>query len=195
MRIMKNNTNVLLLCMMMLASWCFTACDETMGGDSTLGFPTKTVVAEKYPGDTVLFSFNVSYNWRLTSDKDWCRVDGDYKSTSGKPSEHTVVFVIGEPENLFAAEEALITMRINDESRVVARITCLASKEYEVEVSAEDKVYAPGESIAIGPSGELVLSLTPNFNIEQLGCKFPTWIEMQRVDARMTLTVKADSVK
>ena len=195
MRIMKNNTNVLLLCMMMLASWCFTACDETMGGDSTLGFPTKTVVAEKYPGDTVLFSFNVSYNWRLTSDKDWCRVDGDYKSTSGKPGEHTVVFVIGEPENLFAAEEALITMRINDESRVVARITCLASKEYEVKVSAEDKVYAPGESIAIGPSGELVLSLTPNFNIEQLGCKFPTWIEMQRVDALMTLTVKADSLK
>ena len=160
-----------------------------------LGFPTKTVVAEKYPGDTVLFSFNVSYNWRLTSDKDWCRVDGDYKSTSGKPGEHTVVFVIGEPENLFAAEEASITMRINDESRVVARITCLASKEYEVEVSAEDKVYAPGESIAIGASGELILSLTPNFNIEQLGCKFPTWIEMQRVDALMTLTVKADSLK
>ena len=76
-----------------------------------------------------------------------------------------MVFVIGGPENLFAGEEALITMRINDESRVVARITCLASKEYEVKVSAEDKVYAPGESIAIGTSGELILSLTPNFNI------------------------------
>ena len=195
MLIMKNKIKALLSCLMVLAAWSFTACDETMGGDSTLGFPTNTIVAEKLPGDTVLISFNVGYNWRLTSDKDWCRVDGDYRTTSGKPGEHTVVFVLGEPENQFAADEALVTMRMNDEERVIARITCLATKEYAVLVSSEDKVYADGESIVIGVSGELALNLAPNFNIEQLGTKFPTWVEMQRVDMLMTLKVKADSLK
>lgn len=195
MKKMKNKTNILLLALMALTTWLFCACEETMGGDPTLGFPTKEVVEEAVPGDTVLVSFNVGYNWRITSDKDWCRVDGDYKSTSGKPGEHTVVFVIGEPENLFAADEALITMRMNDESRVIARITCVATKEYKVAVRAENKVYAEGESIVIGTSGELALNLSPNFNIEQLGYMFPTWIEMQRVDTLITLNVKADSLK
>ena len=195
MKKMRNKTNILLLCLMALTTCLFCACDETMGGDSTLGFPTKTLVVEKTPGDTVLVSFNVGYNWRITSDKDWCRVDGDYISTSGKPGEHTVTFVIGKPKNLFASDEALITMRMNDESRVIARITCLASMEYRVEVSADNKMYAEGESIVIGASGELILSLAPNFNVEQLGYKFPTWIEMQRVDTLITLGVKSDSLK
>lgn len=195
MKIMRDKINVLLSCLVAMAVWSFTACDETMGGDSTLGFPANTIVAEKFPGDTVLISFNVGYNWRLTSDKDWCRVDGDYRTTSGKPGEHDVVFVIGEPENLFAADEALITMRMNDEERVVARITCLATMEYAVEVSSDDRVYADGESIVIDASGELNLNLASNFNIEKLGTKFPTWLEMQRVDMLMTLRVKADSLK
>ena len=194
MKIMKNRLNIL-LCLMVLFTGFFCACDEVMEGDSTLGFPTKIIVAEAVPGDTVLVDFKVGYNWRITSDKDWCRVDGDYKSTSGKPGEYVVAFVIGEPENLFAADEALITMRMNDESRVIARITCVATKEYQVELVAENKVYAEGESVIIGTSGELALNLAANFNIEQLGYKFPTWIEMQRVDKLMTLSVKSDSLK
>lgn len=192
---MKNRTNILLCCLLALCTGLFCACDETMGGDSTLGFPTEIIVEDAVPGDTVLVPFNVGYNWRITSDKDWCRVDGDYKSTSGKPGKHVVAFVIGEPNNLFADDEALITMRMNDEDCVIARITCVATKEYEVKVNAEDKEYSQGESIVIGTSGELVLNLTPNFNIEQLGYKFPTWLEMERVDKMVTLSVKSDSLK
>lgn len=197
MKVTRNKTNILLLCLMALSAGFFTACDETIGSTNegyAAGFPTDTLVMEVVPGDTVPISFNVGYNWRVTSDKDWCRVDG-FKSISGKPGEHTVEFVIGEPENLFVADEALITMRMNDESRIIARIVCLASEKYMVEVSAGDKVYADGESIVIGTSGQLVLNLASNFNIEQLGYGFPTWVDMQLVDSVMTLNVKADSLK
>ena len=192
----KNKVNILLLCLVALSVNLFTACDETIEGSNegyAAGFPSDTLVVA-VPGDTVSVHFNVGYNWKVTSDKDWCRVDG-FKYKSGKPGEHTVEFVIGEPDNLFASDEALITMRMNDESRIIARITCLASMEYMVELSAEDKVYADGESIVIGTSGQLVLNLNPNFNIAQLGYKFPTWIEMQLVESVMTLSVKADSLK
>ena len=198
MKIMRDRTNILLLCLTALFVGLFTACDETTEGTNdgyAAGFPTDTLVVEVLPGDTVHVPFNVGYNWRITSDKDWCRVDGDYKSTSGKPGEHTVAFVIGKPENLFAADEALITMRMNDESRVIARVVCLASEKYMVEVSAEDKVYADGESMVIGTSGQLTLNLTPNFNIELLDYELPTWVEMHFVESVMTLNVKPDSLK
>ena len=198
MNIMRNRTNILLSCLLALSACFFAACDEGSQGtndNDAVGFPADTLVVEVVPGDTVYVPFNVGYNWRITSDKDWCRVNGDYKSISGKPGEHTVVFVVGEPENLFAADEALITMRMNDESRVVARIVCLASEKYMVEVSAEDKVYADGDPIVIGTSGQLVLDLKSNFNIEHLDYKLPTWLEMRLVESVMTLSVKTDSLK
>ena len=198
MKIKKNITNILLLCLMALSACFFTACDETTEGTNdnyAAGFPTDTLVFEVVPGDTVYVPFNVGYNWRITSDKEWCRVDGDYKSISGKPGKHTVAFVVGEPEDLFSADEALITMRMNNESRVIARIIFIASEKYMVEVSSEDKVYADGDSIVIGTSGQLALNLKSNFNLEHLDYKLPTWLEVHLVESVMTLNVKTDSLK
>ena len=192
----------MLLCLIALTTWCFTACDETINGDNGGGFisfPSDTLEVDAVPGDTVLVSFSVGYNWRVNSNKDWCLVDGA-KTTTGKAGSNTVEFVVGEPENMFADDEALITLRplqMSSESQVylIARITCRATKEYMVEVRAEDKAYVDGESIVIGTSGELVLELAPNFNIDSLGVVLPTWLERKSIGNTMILNVKEDSLK
>ena len=98
MKIMKHKVNVLLFCLMALVA--VTSCDETIEGTNegyVEGFPSDTLIVDVVPGDIVPISINVGYNWRITSDKDWCRVDG-FKSISGKPGKHTVEFVIASPK-------------------------------------------------------------------------------------------------
>ncbi len=193
----RNRINILLSCMVVLTMGLVSACDDTVGGGTTteLGFPTDTLFADVVPGDTVPVSFNVGYNWKLNSDKDWCRVNGEDISFGGKAGAHTIDFVISDRGNLFSADEALITLYMNNESRVIACITRRASMEYDAEVSCGEKILAEGESIIIGISGELELDVKPNFNIAQLGYEFPSWVEMQRDGTTMKLSVREDSLK
>ena len=196
MKIITNKINVLLLCMMALATWLFSACDdEAMGSDATLGFPTDTLFVEAVPSDTVDVTFNVGYDWNITSDKEWCRIDGEYKNTRGKAGKNTVKFVISEFGDLYVADTASITLHMNADSRIIARIARCATKTYSMEVKIGERVYADGETIVIGTTGSQVLELEPNFNIDQLKYEFPSWIKMEREERTITLNVVDESLK
>ena len=197
MKIRKYSTNILLSCMVALSAWGFTACDDTVGSDSTpsLELPTDTLFVDAVPGDKVPVTFSVSYNWKINSNADWCRVDGEYLYASGKEGTNTVEFVISNLGNLFQDNEALITLHSNGKSRVVACITRSASESYAVKVNSNNKEYAAGESIVIDESGKVELNLQANFNIDQLGYEFPEWIKIHRKGNNVTLNVVDESLK
>ena len=197
MKIRNNKINILLSCLVTLAIGCFTACDDTMGGDtvSALGFPTDTLVVDAFPGDIVPVSFKVGYNWKLNSDREWCRVNGEDKSYGGKAGANTVNFVVSDLGNLFEDDEATITLHMNNEKRVIAIITRRSTKDYDVEVNCNGQLLVGGESIVIGDSSRLVLGLEPNFKMDLLKMTAPSWVRLERKDKSFILNVVEDSIK
>lgn len=196
MNMLKNKINILLQCLIALAVWPFMACDDTMDGaaDGTvtsLEFPKDTLIVAS-PGETVTITFDVDHNWKITSNKEWCLVEGEKtKYTSGKLGANSVKYVIGNPDDLYTGDEAVVTMTMEGTSSEIARIVCRPTKEYGIFVKDKDRVYANGESIIIGTSGELELSIDSPFKIEELGYQFPTeWLDVQVGEATMTLKVK-----
>lgn len=195
MKTYTNKSNILLLCLAALFVGFFSACDDTVGGETTPGFPTETLEVSAVPGDSIDVAFNVGYSWKINSDKDWCRVNGEDKSFGGKAGEHTLTFVVSDLGNLFVDDVAQITLHMNEESRVIARITRSATMKYTMEVSDAERVYVEGESILIGVMGTKELTLAPNFDIDQLEYDYPTWIEVQRDGKTFTLSVIEDSLR
>ena len=197
MKIRNNKINILLSCLVTLAIGCFTACDDTMGGDtvSALGFPTDTLVVDAFPGDIVPVSFKVGYNWKLNSDREWCRVNGEDKSYGGKAGANTVNFVVSDLGNLFEDDEATITLHMNNEKRVIAIITRRSTKDYDVQVNCNGQLLVGGESIVIGDSSRLVLGLEPNFKMDLLKMTAPSWVKLERKDKSLILNVVEDSIK
>ena len=191
-----NKSSILMLCLMALATWCVTACnDEVMEGSNTLGFPKDTLFVAN-PGDEVDVTFNVSYDWEITSDKPWCRVDGEYLSDKGKAGKNTITFIVGKTGDLSVEDTATISLTMNNDSRTLARIVRSAvKKNYTLEVKDSTRVYANGESIVIGTTGQQVLDLELNFNIDQLKYEFPEWIKMGREGKTITLNVAEESLK
>ena len=90
-------------------------------------------------------SFDVAYNWDITSNKEWCLVAGEkMKNTSGKPGVNTVRYVIGDVEDPYVGDEAVITMTMEGKPSVIARIVCRPTKKYDILVKDKDRVYAKG---------------------------------------------------
>ncbi len=196
MRTRDNKINILLSCMVALMVSFVGACDDTIDGGQITGFPTDTLfVDDAQPGDTIPVSFSVGYSWKVNSDKDWCRVNGEAMSMGGKAGTHTVNFVVGHVGDLFEDQEAFITLNMNNESRVIAHIIRRASMEYDMEVSHNGKVVNSGESIAIGDSGRVTLGLAPNFNMDMLSINAPKWIKLEREKKNLILNVVEDSLK
>ena len=75
-----NKFHFLKFCMVALTACLFYACNETTDGDNGLGFPAETLVVDKIPGETVDVTFNVADSWKINSNADWCRVNGEDKS-------------------------------------------------------------------------------------------------------------------
>ena len=191
MNIKINKTSRLLLCFVVLTTWMLGACDDTMEGTNMLGFPTDTLSYVVNPNDTVAIPVNVSANWRLLSSKDWCRTGGAM-TTPLKSGKDTVLFIISDKGQGFGDEKAEITLRMNDESRVIAIITRLG-KSYFMEISDNDGVYAAGQSIQLGTSGSAKLNVRTN--ISSILQNSPQWLKVTRDGETMALEVVKDSVK
>ena len=190
--IKTNKTGRLLLCMAALATWLLGACDDTMGGatNTSPGFPTDTVFHVVYPDTTIEVTFCVGDDWKLSSNRSWCTTNGS-ENTSGERGEHTIPFTVSDESQRFVDEQAKITLWMNNESRVIAVITRRA-KGYFMEISSEDEVYATGESIVLGTSGNMILNVNANFTPL---IKSPKWLKVTRNEEILTLNVVEDSIK
>ena len=196
MNIRQNKTGRLLLCMAALTAWLFSACDDTMGGSTTTvpQFPTDTLTFVANPGDTVEVPFCAAVNWKLSSNKDWCRTADDFQQISGKSGKQTIPFVISDKGHGFADDKAEITLWMNNESRVIACVTRRA-KGYFMELSSDSCMYATGESIILGTSGNIALNIQTNFGLDQLRMSYPEWLKPTRNGEEIVLQVVKDSVK
>lgn len=198
MKEIRNKFNILLMFLMASFTWFFTACDDTIEGSNEggiAGFPTDTLFFEVVPGDTVLIPINVDYKWSIYSSEPWCLVNGESQSDVGKAGEYIVKFIVGDLGNLYVKDEASITLNMNDESRVIARITRRATMKYTMKVSDDERELADGESIVIGATGEKNLYLDADFDLDQLRFDNPKWLEVQRNDTILTLNVTSDSLR
>ena len=192
-----NKTGKLLLCMVALTAWLFSACDDTMGGSTTTApeFPADTLVEVVNPGDTVEIPFNAAVNWKLSSNKGWCMTMDSTMNISGKSGKQVVPFLISDEAHGFTDDRAEITLWMNNKSRVIACITRRA-KGYSMELSKlnGDSV-AAGESIVLGTSGSMKLNVNTNFGLDQLRWNCPSWLEYTRDGKTITLEVVRDSMR
>ncbi len=196
MNIRKYKTGRLLLCVIALTAWLFSACDDTVGGSTTTApeFPTDTLDFIVSPGDTVEVSFSAAVNWKLSSNKDWCRTADDFQQISGKGGKHTVPFIISDKNHGFADDKAEITLWMNNESRVIACVTRRA-KGYFMELGNDTCTYTAGESIVLGTSGRIELNVKTNFGLDQLRMSYPDWLKPTRNGEEIVLQVVKDSLR
>ncbi|MBR3859579.1 MAG: DUF5003 domain-containing protein [Bacteroidaceae bacterium] len=193
--IKTNKTGRLLLCMAVFATWLFSACDDTMGGTNTLGFPMDTLSFVANPNDTIRIPVKVSSTWTLSSNKDWCRTEEGEMDASGLSGSHVVPFIITDKAHGFLSEDrAEIMLTMNGESRVRAYITRLA-KNYFMEVSGDSGVYAAGTSVKLGTSGSVQLNVKTNFNLNLLRISYPEWLKATHDGGTIRLSVVGSSVK
>ncbi len=195
--IKTNKTGKLLLCMVISAMCMFSACDDTVDGSTTLSpeFPSDTLSLVAIPGDTVEVSFNAAVNWKLSSNKDWCRtLDGAMDTSDVGGKQIVVPFVISDKGYGFTEDKANITLWMNGEGRVIACVTRRA-KGYFLELSGDSCMYAAGESIVLGTSGRMPLSVNTNIEPDQLRMEFPAWLKPTRDEETIVLEVLKDSLR
>lgn len=196
MKKMTNKTNLLLLCLAVLSTALFGSCDGTMNGETSLTFPSQTLIEGVSPGDTVLVTFTTDVNWQLSSDAMWCKVDGSFLDTSGKAGEDTVTFVIGDEAHTVDVAKANISLRLGDETRVITVVTRKGITDAVI-MGCDSINYSHGQTLVIGTSGTQSLVLRKaTFDSNNLYVSSNAdWFDIAREDSVFTLTVKEDFLK
>ena len=196
MKKMANKKNLLLLCLAVLSTALFGSCDETMSGKTSLVFPSQKVFEGKIPGEPVIVSFTTDVNWQLSSDAMWCKVDGSFLDTSGKAGSQSVAFVIGDEARTVDASKANISLRLGDESRVIAVVTRKGITDAVI-MGCDTINYSHGQTLVIGTSGtqSLALRKTTFASNNLYVSSNADWFDIAREDSVFTLTVKEDFLK
>ena len=196
MKKMANKKNLLLLCLAVASTVLLGSCDDVMGGKTSLVFPSQMGFEDVLPGDTVHVSFTTDVIWQLSSDAMWCKVDGSFLDTSGKAGSQSVAFVIGDEARTVDASKANISLRLGDESRVIAVVTRKGITDAVI-MGCDTINYSHGQTLVIGTSGTQSLALRKTtFDSNNLYVSSNAdWFDIVREDTVFTLTVKEDFLK
>lgn len=196
MKKMANKTNLLLLCLAVASTVLLGSCDGIMGGKTSLVFPSQMAFDDVVPGDTVHVSFTSDVYWQLSSDAMWCKVDGAFLDTSGKAGSQSVAFVIGDEARTVDASKANISLRLGDETRVIAVVTRKGITDAVV-MGCDTTNYSHGQTLVIGTSGTQSLVLRKvTFDSNNLYVSSNAdWFEISQKDSVYTLTVKEEYLK
>ena len=188
--------NKMLLGFVATATLLFSACDEVINGSAESGFPTETQTFTVSPNDTIKVTFTANDTWQLSSDAMWCRVDGLFLDTSGKAGEQNIAFVINADGHSVNESKANITLRMGNESRVIAIVTRIGITNAII-VGCDTVNYKHNQTVTIGTSGiqELVIRQS-TFDINNLYItQNAEWFNIERTDTVITLSVKAEYLK
>lgn len=120
------------------------------------------------------FSFTANMDWRLSSNKAWCRLassEMEGQNISGKAGSQSIKIKVSDEGQDFEEAKATLTMSMGTESKVIAEVV-RAGKEYELKVfNAEGKEV---QSLAISSEGTLDFTVEANFDC---GATVPAWLE------------------
>ena len=188
--------NKMLLGVVAITTLLFSACDEIIKGSTASGFPTETQMFTVAPNDTIEVTFTANDTWQLSSDAMWCKVDGLFLDTSGKAGEQRIVFVINADGQSVNESKANITLRMGDESRVIAIVTRTGISNAII-VGCDTINYQHNETVTIGTSGTIELVIRQStFDMNNLYItKNAEWFNIERTDTVVTLSVNAQFLK
>jgi len=188
-------TNKFWMCALAMTAFLMGACIEENEEPILPNFPDSTTSYFVEPGDTVVIPLNPTLDWQLFSDAMWCKVDGLFLDTNGKAGDNlSVKFLISDESRGFEESYANITLRMGEESMVIAKITRRAL-EYQMTISDDITSYDDGQSIIIGTSGTKGLHVKANFNLDAIKINTPQWISVERNENNFRLSVISDSLK
>lgn len=188
--------NKILLGLVATSSLLFSACNDVMKGTTTHDFPTDTLAYIVVPGDTVVVNFTVGSDWQLSSDAMWCKVEGIFLDTSGKSGCHSVSFIVSDAGQSVDVSKASISLRLGDESRVIAIVTRKGITDAVV-LGADSINYTHGQTLTIGASAaqSLVIRKTTFDSNNLYISSNVNWLDITREDSVITLTVKPEYQK
>lgn len=189
------STNKVWLCALAAVALLASACEETNEVQSP-EFPTEVANHTVAAGDAVTIDFTANTDWQLSSDAIWCKVDGMFLDTSGKAGKQQVTFQVSADGQSVDESKANITLRMGDESKIIAVITRTGITGAVVLVG-DDTCYEHNQSMNIGTSGTLALTIRElSFDINSLYIENNTeWLDIDRADTIITLSVKTEFLR
>lgn len=188
----SKKTNRFAWCALAALTLLVSACEENEGPQVPV-FPTEVANYTVDAGDKVTINFTANTTWQIASDAIWCKVDGMFLDTSGKPGEHQVTFHINDDAQSADESKANIILRMGDESRVIAVVTRTGITGAIV-LTSGDVIYENNEELIVGTSGAHSLTIKElSFDINNLYINYSAeWLEVNRTDSVIILSVKPD---
>ena len=183
--------NKLWMGLMVMVPLLVCSCEEKNGAVAPV-FPTEVVNYTVEPGDEVVVTFSANADWQLSSDAMWCKVDG-FLDTTGKAGEQQIAFVISADGQSVDEDKANISLRMGDESKVIAIVTRVGISN--AIVLGNDSVdYVHGQTLLIGSEGVASLSIKDiTFDANSLYITTTAeWLDIQRDDTVFTFAVKEE---
>lgn len=163
--------------MMLLASMtlCAISCGEEK--EEIPQLPDMAVI-ECSAGDRPEIVFTAQNNWRLSSDKEWCKFHtsgGDFQDISGQAGTHKIKLIIGNQQIKNSVTEAQVTIIMGGHRAVIARILRAPDKFYL-------KTYDITETslngvVEIGYDGWIPVVIEANFDFAAV--EYPGWVEIK----------------
>lgn len=191
----SKRTNRLALCALAAMTLLVSACEENESPQAPV-FPTEVASYTVDAGEMVTIGFTANTTWQITSDAIWCKVDGMFLDTSGKPGDQQVTFHINNDAQSADESKANITLHMGDESKVIAVVTRTGITGAVV-LSSGDIVYENNQELVIGTSGVHSLTIQElSFDINSLYINSTAaWLDVNRTDSVITLSVKPDYLR
>lgn len=163
-------------------------------GEEGEKFPEFTTLSGA-AGDTLTISFTATTNWQLTTNSLWCKLGDGLYDISGAKGAQDIAVIITDANLGFTTDSTDITMKVDSESKVIARVYRQANsyeisvKEYGV-IDEEAIEYNENNPIEIDHYGSITLEVEANFEWIP-GCEIE-WLDVAKEGEALTLTVLDD---
>ena len=156
-----------------------TLCAVSCGNEeeATPQLPDMAVI-ECSAGDRPEIAFTAQNNWRLSSNKAWCKFHtsgGDFQDISGRAGTQKVKLIIGNEQIKDSVTEAEITIIMGGHKAIIARILRAPDKFYL-------KIYDITQTstngvVKLGYDGYIPMIIEANFNFAAV--EYPEWVEIR----------------
>lgn len=162
--------------MMLMASVAIFAssCEDEV---ETIPQLPNMVVIECKAGDHPDFVFTANGNWRLSSDKKWCKFQtsgGNLLDISGRAGTHKITLIIGNEDIRNQVTTAKITIIMGSHKATIAEVKRAPDSLY---LNIYNIANEPIKSVTIGYNGYTPMLVEANFKF--YASEYPEWVEIR----------------
>ncbi len=165
--------------------------NQTPDQNEEAEFPEFTTLTGK-AGDTLTLSFTTNKAWQLTTNTLWCKLGNGLYDISGAKGAQEIKVIITDANLGFEVDSADISMKIESETKVIARIYreansyTISVKENGI-VEEESVEFNENNPIVIDHYGSISLGIEANFDwIPECSIE---WLDVAKEGNTIILTV------